>query len=99
MYLPSLLVIQFYPKAFIELLSLSGIFVAIICGIIPVGMVWVNRYHLNYKKIMVPGGKLMLVVTTIFFYLYYFAAVMEYFCIVISLNKLFLRHCCNFTKV
>lgn len=69
-YIPPFLILIFYPAGFGQILSLAGLFVAILLGILPAIMVWVGRYRRNlsepggYRTI---GGKLFLIATIMFF--------------------------------
>lgn len=60
--LPPLLVVLFYPGAFIAALSYAGIYIVVLLILLPALMAWRGRYH---KKIAqgyrVPGGKILLV--------------------------------------
>jgi len=44
-YVPSILVLSCYPKAFIQIISFAGIFVALLLGILPGIMIWQARYR------------------------------------------------------
>ena len=63
-FLPPLIIILFYPKAFIAALSIAGIFVVILLITLPVLMVWSGRYIKKFpSQFTTPGGKLALVLT------------------------------------
>lgn len=61
-FLPPILIVLFFPGAFVAALSYAGIFCGILLVLLPALMAWFGRYH---KKIaqgyQVPGGKLLLV--------------------------------------
>jgi len=59
-FIPSIMIITFYPAGFQKVLSWAGVIVAILLGIIPALMVWVGRYYLNKKGFKVFGGRKML---------------------------------------
>ncbi|OAI47692.1 hypothetical protein AYO45_05680 [Gammaproteobacteria bacterium SCGC AG-212-F23] len=63
-FLPPLLIVMFYPKAFIFFLSLAGVFCTILLGLIPAAMSWHCRYvqKLNMPY-QVTGGKDSLILT------------------------------------
>lgn len=65
-FLPPLLIVWFYPGAFIKALSYAGIICIILLIILPVLMAWRGRYYLNFKRFyQVPGGKALLVILLI----------------------------------
>ncbi len=66
-YIPPLLIIQFYPAGFSQILSLAGLFVAILLGVMPVLIIWSGRYRKHYQGYRLPGGKTMLLITMAFF--------------------------------
>lgn len=58
-FVPPLLVVIFYPKAFILFLSLAGLFCVILQALMPAMMAWICRYRLKKEGIyQVAGGKL-----------------------------------------
>lgn len=60
-FLPPLLIVLFYPSAFIICLSYGGIFCVILLVILPAFMAWRGRYkYLIAGKYQVSGGKLAL---------------------------------------
>jgi len=65
-FIPPLLIVLFYPNAFISALSYAGIYCMVLLVLLPALMAWRGRYHLqltgNYR---VPGGKLLLLVLII----------------------------------
>lgn len=62
-FLPSLLVVLFYPDAFIRGLEFAGISVAILMILMPAMMAWRGRYSkdLAFIGYRVPGGKPLLI--------------------------------------
>lgn len=68
-FLPPLVFIFFYPYGFNVILSLAGLFVAILLGILPALMVWRARYHFPTAQNIriVGGGKIVLLLTVAFF--------------------------------
>lgn len=66
-YIPPLLIIAYYPAGFSQILSLAGMFVAILLGIIPVIMVWSGRYRQKQQGFRLPGGKIALLISLLFF--------------------------------
>jgi tyrosine-specific transport protein len=66
---PALALSIFFPKALLQCLDISGGFGdTILSGIIPVGMVWIGRYHKKLEgEYQVFGGKSVLFVTGVFF--------------------------------
>lgn len=69
-YIPPLIVVLAYPSGFSHVLSLAGVFVAILFGIYPVLMAWRTRYVSTQsfeKGYQVFGGKPMLILMIIFF--------------------------------
>lgn len=60
--LPPLLVVLFYPGAFIAALSYAGIYIVVLLILLPAIMAWRGRYIKNIAQgYRVPGGKLLLV--------------------------------------
>ncbi len=69
-FFPPLFFILYYPHGFTLILSLAGIFVALLLGILPALMVYSARYHLPQSpltRLRIPGGKYLLLVTIAFF--------------------------------
>lgn len=66
-YLPPLLIISFYPAGFSQILSLAGMFTAILLGLLPILMIWSGRYRKKFQGFRIPGGKPFLVIAGIFF--------------------------------
>lgn len=61
-FLPPLLIVLFYPGAFITALSYAGIFIAILIILLPCLMVWYGRYVKNIAQgYRVVGGKVLLI--------------------------------------
>lgn len=63
-FLPSLIIVLFYPNAFILGLSYAGTCCVILLAILPALMVWYGRYYKNLSKhthYQVKGGKLSLI--------------------------------------
>lgn len=58
-FLPSLLIVLFYPSIFVKALSYAGIFAAILIVLLPALMVWSGRYRkqLAIGRYQVIGGK------------------------------------------
>ncbi len=58
-YLPSLLIVLFYPGIFVKALSYAGIFASILLVLLPALMVWSGRYrrHLAVGRYQVIGGR------------------------------------------
>ncbi len=58
-FLPSLLIVLFYPSIFVKALSYAGIFCAIFIVLLPGLMAWSGRYHkqLAIGRYQVMGGK------------------------------------------
>ncbi len=57
-FLPPLLLVLFYPGAFILALQYAGSFCIILLALLPIFMVWRGRYHLNIQAdFRLPGGK------------------------------------------
>jgi len=64
--IPSLIVVLFYPGAFISALSYAGIYCVILLVLLPVLMVWYGRYRKNISNgYRVFGGKPLLVILMI----------------------------------
>lgn len=65
-FLPPLLFVDFYPKAFILFLSLAGLFTVMLQSLMPAMMVWNCRYRQNMPgSYRVYGGKFTLVLAII----------------------------------
>lgn len=61
-FLPPLIIVLFYPGAFISALSHAGIYCIILLVLLPALMVWRGRYHLRLTgSYRMPGGKLLLI--------------------------------------
>lgn len=67
-FLPPMVVVIFYPDAFIRGLSYAGLSVAILMVLMPPVMVWSGRYHKvqTHSEYRVPGGKLLLMLLILF---------------------------------
>lgn len=63
-YLPPILITSFYPKAFVQILSFAGIFVAVLLGLFPVLMVFKKRGF--YKHYLNKSAVLLLLVALFF---------------------------------
>lgn len=60
-FFPPLLIVLFYPGAFITALSYAGIFALILLVFLPALMAWHGRYNKQYSHVYhVAGGKVML---------------------------------------
>lgn len=67
-FVPPLTIMLINPHSFDRILSFSGIFVALILGILPALMVWRGRYHQRLQgNFTVLGGKALLVAMFVFF--------------------------------
>ena len=67
-FIPPICIVLFYPEGFDKILSIGGIFVSILLGILPVVMVWRGRYRYNKSTgFRLVGGKFLLVLTGLFF--------------------------------
>lgn len=68
--IPTLIFATQFERVFIVAMETTGGFGdSILCGMMPVMMVWVGRYYLGYKNTFrVPGGKPLLVVVFCFFF-------------------------------
>jgi tyrosine-specific transport protein len=66
-FLPPLILVLFYPKAFIACLNYAGIICVILLVMLPIAMVWQGRYKKNIAnhRYQVSGGKIALLVTFI----------------------------------
>lgn len=63
-YLPPLMIVLFYPGAFISALSYAGVFCIILLLFMPALMVWSGRYIKNMTSdhaVLVKGGKITLI--------------------------------------
>ena len=69
MYIPPLCVTYFYPKAFVQLLSFAGIFVALLLGLFPAWMVFKLRQDNKYEFAMRIRYRCGLVMSCLFFIL------------------------------
>jgi tyrosine-specific transport protein len=67
-FLPPLIFIYTYPRAFLSALEFAGAFgVVILLGLLPTLMVWSGRYRKKYDaEFRVPGGKISLIISGIF---------------------------------
>ncbi|MBV9575716.1 MAG: tryptophan/tyrosine permease [Gammaproteobacteria bacterium] len=66
-FIPPLVIVLFYPKAFIQALEYAGIYCVILLILIPAWMAWRGRYHKQLAKgFKVAGGKALLVFLMIF---------------------------------
>jgi len=63
-FLPSLIIVLFYPSIFVKALSYAGIFCVILVVLLPALMVWSGRYHKKFDttRYQVMGGKLPVLV-------------------------------------
>ncbi len=60
-FLPPLVVVLFYPGAFIQALKYAGIMCVILLVLLPAAMAWAGRYKIQYNnQCQVAGGKLVL---------------------------------------
>jgi tyrosine-specific transport protein len=59
-FLPSLLIVLFYPSIFVKALSYAGIFAIVLLILLPAFMIWSGRYYknLNVGRYQVAGGKI-----------------------------------------
>lgn len=65
-FVPPLLVVVFYPGAFIHALAYAGILCIVLLVLLPISMAWRGRYKLNLdSQFKVPGGKLLLAATAL----------------------------------
>jgi tyrosine-specific transport protein len=61
-FMPPLLIVIFYPQAFILLLSVAGLLCVLLQALMPALMAWVNRYHHKREtSYVVYGGRVTLV--------------------------------------
>ena len=67
-FLPPLVFIYTYPRAFLSALEFAGAFgVVILLGLLPTLMAWSGRYRKKYdSEFRVPGGKLSLIASGLF---------------------------------
>lgn len=67
-FLPPLVFIYTYPRAFLSALEFAGAFgVVILLGLLPTLMAWSGRYRKEYdSEFRVPGGKLSLIASGLF---------------------------------
>ncbi|MBV9575737.1 MAG: tryptophan/tyrosine permease, partial [Gammaproteobacteria bacterium] len=69
-FLPSLLIVLFYPNAFLQGLQYAGLWCFILMILLPPLMVWRGRYHRDFGEdkdnYRVRGGKFLLAVLLIF---------------------------------
>lgn len=67
-FIPPLLFILTYPRAFISALEFAGVYgVIILLGLLPPLMVWVGRYRKSYEaEFVTPGGKGALIAAIVF---------------------------------
>lgn len=69
-YVPPLMAVLFYPSGFGHVLSLAGVFAALLFGIFPAIMAWRTRYNFTQTSehaYQVIGGKPLLILVMIFF--------------------------------
>jgi tyrosine-specific transport protein len=65
-FFPPLLLVLFYPGAFIKALSYAGIFCVILLVLLPTAMAWRGRYHKNLSHdFKVVGGKSLLILLAV----------------------------------
>jgi tyrosine-specific transport protein len=67
--LPTLLLAILFPKALTQCLDISGGYGdTILSGLLPIGMVWVGRYHKKMQgEVRIPGGKGALLLSAAFY--------------------------------
>jgi len=68
-FMPIILLINFFPIGFGTILSFGGIFVASLLGVLPVIIVWQKRHTSQNHRYKTPGGKLLMLTTMLFFML------------------------------
>ncbi len=67
-FLPPLFFVWTYPRIFAIALEYAGIFVAVLLGILPICMVWVQRYKRGHRsEVAFPGGRGLMVAAFIVF--------------------------------
>jgi tyrosine-specific transport protein len=66
-FIPTFLLIDFFPLGFDTILSFGGIFVACLLGILPTILVWQQRRKNIRASYQAPGGKVFMLMTIIFF--------------------------------
>lgn len=60
-FLPPMIIVLFYPNAFIKALEYAGLYCIILQILLPAWMVWRGRYHRHFQgKFKVRGGKFLL---------------------------------------
>lgn len=60
-FLPPLVIVLFYPGAFIHALHYAGIMCVILLVLLPAAMAWAGRYKIHYKsQFQLAGGKIVL---------------------------------------
>ncbi len=60
-FIPPLVVVLFFPNAFIAALEYAGIYCVLLLILLPAWMTWRGRYHKNFKHVFtVAGGKTLL---------------------------------------
>lgn len=68
-FIPPVFLVLFFPAGFDQILSLGGIFVASLLGLLPIAMTWNGRYKNNLRNnFIVPGGKPLLIISSLFFF-------------------------------
>lgn len=66
-YLPPLVIVLFYPNAFIRALEYAGIYSIVLLIFLPAAMVWFGRYRRNLtSQFTVMGGRPVLVILMLF---------------------------------
>lgn len=66
-FIPPLAFVLFYPHGFVVILSLAGVFAALLLGVLPALMVLGERHLQAKSPLQVPGGRLLIFVTISFF--------------------------------
>ncbi len=66
-FLPSLLIVLFYPSIFVKALSYAGIFAIVLLVLLPAFMIWSGRYYKNLSvgRYQVVGGKIAILLLII----------------------------------
>lgn len=62
-FLPSLIIVLFYPSIFVKALGYAGIFCVVLVVLLPALMVWSGRYHKKFDttRYQVMGGKMSVI--------------------------------------
>lgn len=65
--LPPLIIVLFYPNAFVKALEHAGIYCIVLLILLPAWMAWSGRYHRRVETgFTVPGGKILLIALILF---------------------------------